>query len=196
MPYRNGRLAQLVEHCIHIAGVTGSSPVPSTYRWFSADSADSNDHTYMNKLLQFLKNNKVATIATADERGPWVANVYYAVGSDNVLYFVSPKDARHSEMILKNDNIAFSISWFDEQNHGNRKGVQGLGRCDIVKNPAEIITAIKALNEVFPDLKDMITVDWIKTNAWQVRVWAIQLTYIKYYDDEIYGEEESEEFNF
>jgi hypothetical protein len=23
-----GRLAQLVEHCVHIAGVTGSSPVP------------------------------------------------------------------------------------------------------------------------------------------------------------------------
>jgi hypothetical protein len=25
-----GRLAQLVEHCVHIAGVTGSSPVPPT----------------------------------------------------------------------------------------------------------------------------------------------------------------------
>ncbi len=26
----NGRLAQLVEHCVHIAGVTGSSPVSPT----------------------------------------------------------------------------------------------------------------------------------------------------------------------
>jgi hypothetical protein len=27
---RSGRLAQLVEHCVHIAGVAGSSPVPPT----------------------------------------------------------------------------------------------------------------------------------------------------------------------
>src|SRR5680860_42535 len=31
-PFGIGRLAQLVEHCVHIAGVTGSNPVPPTTR--------------------------------------------------------------------------------------------------------------------------------------------------------------------
>ncbi len=30
----NGRVAQWLEHCIHIAGVTGSNPVPSTMKLF------------------------------------------------------------------------------------------------------------------------------------------------------------------
>jgi hypothetical protein len=34
----NGRLAQLVEHCVHIAGVTGSSPVPPTITTSCFDS--------------------------------------------------------------------------------------------------------------------------------------------------------------
>ncbi len=34
----NGRLAQLVEHCVHIAGVTGSSPVPPTIATSCFDS--------------------------------------------------------------------------------------------------------------------------------------------------------------
>src|SRR5215469_4272463 len=33
-----GRLAQLVEHCVHIAGVTGSSPVPPTISTSCSDS--------------------------------------------------------------------------------------------------------------------------------------------------------------
>jgi uncharacterized protein YhbP (UPF0306 family) len=149
----------------------------------------------MDKFLEFLQSQKVATIAAADERGPWVANIYYAL-ADKTLYFVSPKNARHSEMILKNDKIAFAVSWFDTKNQTNRKGIQGSGLCHLVKNPKEIMIAVKSLNEAFPDLKDMITIDWLKTNAWEVRVWSIKPSYIKYYDDEVYGEEESEEFRF
>lgn len=150
----------------------------------------------MDKLLQFLKSQKVMTIATADERGPWTANVYYAMTNDNIIYFVSQKDSKHSQMILKNNHIAFAVAWFDCKDHSNRKGIQGLGICEIVKNPKYIISGIKALNQTFPDLKDIITVDWIKNNTWDVRVWSIKPTYAKYYDDEVYGEEESEEFNF
>lgn len=150
----------------------------------------------MEKLLQFIKSQKVMTIATADERGPWTASVYYAVADDGVMYFVSTKDARHSEMILKNNRIAFSIAWHNKKNSADRKGVQGLGICETVHNPLTIMTAVKALNASFPDLKNMITVEWIATNMWGARIWSIKPSYAKYYDDEVYGEEESKEFNF
>jgi len=150
----------------------------------------------MEKLLQFIKSQKVMTIAVSDERGPWAANVYYTLADNENIYFVSPKDSRHSKMILNKDQVAFSIAWFDKNNIANRKGVQGLGVCQIVKNPKEIINAIRALNTSFPDFKDTITAEWIASNMWGTRVWVLKPNYAKYYDDAIYGEEESEEFNF
>jgi hypothetical protein len=33
IPMTDGRMAQLVEHFVHIEGVTGSSPVATTFTW-------------------------------------------------------------------------------------------------------------------------------------------------------------------
>ena len=98
-------------------------------------------------------------------------------------------------MILKNPKIAFSIAWFDPKNNKNRKGVQGLGICKQA-NITETIVGIKLLYKKFPDLHDILTLEWIKTNAWNTKVWTIKPNYIKYFDDEIYGDDESEEFKF
>lgn len=134
------------------------------------------------------------TIASHDKDDVWVANVYVSVDDEANIYFISPKDAKHSQMILKNPNVAFSFAWFDPKNHKNRKGVQGLGVCHSVKNPAETATGIKLLYKAFPDLRDILTVKWITTNVWGTKVWKLKPTYMKYWDDEIYGDNESEEF--
>ncbi len=136
------------------------------------------------------------TIATQGKKDVWVANVYFGVDEKSTIYFISPKDTKHSKMILKNSNVAFSIAWFDPKNHKNRKSIQGLGVCKPTTNPKEIATGIKLLYKKFPDLRDILTVKWILTNAWGSKIWTLKPTYMKYWDDKIYGEDEFEEFKF
>lgn len=133
-------------------------------------------------------------IACVDEHGPWIANVYYGAGDDGRTYFISQEKNRHSAAILNDPNVAFTVAWFDPKNHTNRKAVQGLGMCRLAKNLAEIAVGIKLLYNKFPDLRAILTVKWIKTNAWGSKVWVLTPTYLKYWDDELYGEDESKEF--
>ncbi|MBI4600201.1 pyridoxamine 5'-phosphate oxidase family protein [Candidatus Uhrbacteria bacterium] len=148
----------------------------------------------MKNALNFLIKQKLMAIACADGQGPWIANVYYGAGDDGRMYFISSKKNRHSRMILKDPHIAFSIAWFDPANHKNRKAIQGLGTCRPAKNLAEITAGIKLMYNKFPDLRAILTVKWIKTNAWGSKVWVLMPTYLKYWDDELYGEDESKEF--
>lgn len=61
------------------------------------------------------------TIASRDEKDIRVANAYIGIDEKMVIYFVSSKDTRRSQMILKNPNVAFSIAWFNPKNNKNRK---------------------------------------------------------------------------
>ena len=135
-------------------------------------------------------------IASRDEKDVWVANVYFGVDEKSTIYFISPEDNKHSKMILKNPNVAFSIAWFDPNNHKNRKAVQGLGVCRSAESEEEIITGVKLHNQSFPEFKEKITVEWIRTNEWESRVWVIEPTYMKFWNDELYGDEEAKEFSF
>ncbi len=135
-------------------------------------------------------------IASSGDKNVWVANVYFGIDKKGIIYFISPDKNRHSKMILKNPNIAFSIAWFDQKNHKNRKAVQGLGVCRPAKNEEEIVTGVKLHNQNFPEFRKKITVNWIHTNEWDSKVWVIKPTYMKYWDDEIYGKDESEVFKF
>ncbi len=145
-------------------------------------------------VIQFLKSQKLMTVASQDKDNIWVANAYIGVDDKATIYFISPKDTKHSKMINKNQNVAFSIAWFEPNNHKNRKAVQGLGVCRQTNNALEIATAVKLLYKNFPDLKDILTIKWIMTNARGSKIWTIKPNYIKYWDDEIYGDKQSEEF--
>lgn len=150
----------------------------------------------INKLLKFIKSQKLMVIASSNGEDVWVANVYYGIDDKVMIYFISPEDNRHSKMILKNPKIAFSIAWFDANNHKNRKAIQGVGICRPAENEEEIKIGVRLHNQNFPEFKERITVDWIHNNEWGSKVWVLKPTYIKYWDDELYGDDETEEFNF
>lgn len=150
----------------------------------------------MKKPFTFIKSQKLMVIAAADDTDVWIANVYFGVDENGVLYFVSRENTKHSHMILKNPDIAFSIAWFDPGNHQNRKAIQGKGICRPAQNKEEIETGVRLHNENFPEFKERITVDWIENNEWNSKIWVLKPTYIKYWDDEAYGSKEYEEFVF
>lgn len=99
-------------------------------------------------------------------------------------------------MILENPTVAFSAVWFEKGNHKNRKGIQGLGICRLAETRNDIEMGVKLHNQNFPEFKNKITVEWIHSNEWGSSVWILKPASIKYWDDELYEDDESKEFIF
>ena len=74
--------------------------------------------------------------------------------------------------------------------------MQGQGFCRIAKTDQEIRKGIKLHNQNFPEFTNRITFDWVKSSHNKFQVWIIDPIYIKYWDDELYKDDEFEEFNF
>jgi len=147
------------------------------------------------KLSQFLKSQKLLVLASQD-KDIWVANIFYGIADDFKFYFISNEETKHSRQIIKNSSVAFSVAWFNDADHSDRKGVQGQGKCRTAENDEEIKKGIELHNQNFPEFAERITPEWIKSLKNKSRVWVIKPTYIKYWDDGLYGQDEFEEFNF
>lgn len=150
----------------------------------------------MDELTQFLKSQRLMTLATCTQNGPWVANVFYGVGKDLRLYFISSEVALHSISILKDAQVAFNIAWYEHHNHKNRKAIQGQGVCQIATDAHDISVGVQLHNSLYPEFSTRITVEWINNIDNKSHVWFIDPQYIKYWDDELYGATETKEFEF
>lgn len=147
------------------------------------------------ELLHFLKSQRFLVVGTQGEK-PWIVNVFYGADDDCRLYFVSGEEENHSKHILQNPEVTFSTVWFNENDHTDRKGVQGIGTCNIADTDADIETGVRLHNEHFPEFKERITHDYIRSDENKSRVWVITPKYIKFWNDGLYGDEEWEEFTF
>lgn len=149
----------------------------------------------MEKLLEFIKKQRIMVIASCGDGEVWVANVYADIDDEGVIYFVSSDDTKHSKMIAKNPNVAFSFAWAEPNDSENRKGIQGQGHCRKAEDVKEIVTGLALLVKKLPVFKKFFTLDRIQANKAK-GVWVIEPTKMKYWDDERYGNNSSEEFTF
>lgn len=60
------------------------------------------------KVLDYLRNHTVATLATSSKDDPWAAAVFY-VNDGYTLYFLSEPDSRHCRNLAENPRIAVTI---------------------------------------------------------------------------------------
>ncbi len=147
------------------------------------------------QLHDFLAKRRLLSIATVDENSiPWISNVYYSSDDDLNLFFISPEDNNHSRHIAENKNISFSIAWYNEEDLGDRKSVQGKGVCEKVTNIKEMANVLKIHLKKYPDWKDIINLDNIVKKVIESKVYRIKPSYIKFWNDELYGDEGTEEF--
>jgi uncharacterized protein YhbP (UPF0306 family) len=66
--------------------------------------------THIEKAKEIIKNNIYMTIATASTDGkPWISPVFFAYDQQYNLFWVSNKDAQHSQLIRQNPQVAIVI---------------------------------------------------------------------------------------
>ena len=106
----------------------------------------------LTKIAQdIIKNNIYLTLGTTDGNIPWTAPLFYAVSDTYTFYYISQMDSLHTQHILKNPQVGFSI--FDShQKEGTGNGVQGSGKVYLLKDE-ELTEAFKWYHTIFVEMK-------------------------------------------
>ena len=139
-------------------------------------------------LLDFLSSLKLMSIATVDENGiPWSASVYYLYDEDLNFYFLSPTDTKHSKNIRANQNVSFTIARTDQKASDKKVGLQVAGKAKQVNGIENIKAVIKMWNLLHNDTPPITYSVLMK--VWNSRFYKITPNYIKWFNEELYGEE-------
>jgi len=150
----------------------------------------------MDELKQFLKAQEIFQIAPAAGE-PWISNVYlmYNKGPEK-MYFIGSKSSLYGEQLLQDPKLAFATAWHKEGDHIDRKGVQGIASAHVADTDEDILIAVSMHNKRYPEFADQITVEHMLNNITGACVWIVEPTFIKFWNDELYGEDGCEEFKF
>lgn len=148
----------------------------------------------MNELITFITSQRLLTLATQDNSWPWISNVFYGF-EDWFFYFVSWMDALHSQQIVANSTIAFSTTWFNLDDHTDRKSIQWVGECVKADTLKDITIGIRLHNTYFPQFAERITVDRLLADPNRA-VWIIKPVSIKFWNDGLYGINWTKTFEF
>lgn len=151
--------------------------------------------TNKEKLFDYLKSQHLMCLATCGENVS-ACTVYYAVDDNFNLYFVSPHDTEHSKNIEADARVACSIADSRQNNADNKIGVQIKGRAEMLRGIEFIKAALKMWNKANPGVEDVINFSNIKNKVIKTRAYKITPSTIKFFNDELYGDDETEEFNF
>lgn len=70
-------------------------------------------------IHQVLDQAYLMSLATVDESGPWVSDLVFVADDDLTIYWLSQPNTRHSQAILKNSQVAASITVSNNQGEDN-----------------------------------------------------------------------------
>lgn len=103
--------------------------------------------THVEKTREILASNIYCTIATATSEGkPWISPVFFAIDEKHSIYWVSNKNALHSNLIRKNPQIAIVV--FNSQAlEGDGDGVYIDARAEELSDMVDLETAIEIYNQ-------------------------------------------------
>ncbi len=106
------------------------------------------------KLVEYLKERKVITLATASPDGAPSTHPVVFANDGPVVYVSTFKGSRKVDNIEKNDKVAYS-TYDGGDDWSKTRAVQMEGRAIIVKDEKEAKKAFGLLVEKFPAMKDM-----------------------------------------
>jgi len=134
-------------------------------------------------ILNFLTNQKLITLSTIDKGNkPWISNVYFGNDKDLNFYIITDPVSNHGEHFSYNKNIAFTTVWFNPNDKKDRKSIQAKGiisRLDKKDYPI--------FNKYFFKNEGKDYIDKVLKNEKPFRFYIIKSTYLKFWNDELYG---------
>lgn len=148
------------------------------------------------KLLQYLQNHDVIVIATCGDR-PTACTVYYGADDNFNLYIVTSSNTEHGKNILANGKVAAAITETTQAMYTTKYkiGVQVQGKAKQLTDEEEMKKGLFIWSKKRNDIVEKY-LENIKNNIWESRPFIITPKEIKWFNEELYGEEGTEIFRF
>ncbi len=146
-----------------------------------------------NILFDFLKNHKLMTIATHDEK-LWIATVFYVADESLNLYFLTSPKTEHGQHIAKNGMIACNIVDSHQQVTNQKVGLQIEGTAEKVSVLESIKKVLQMWHATNPGKEEKLSFDKIKNKVIKMRVYKVTPNRLKFFNEKLYSEEESKVF--
>lgn len=121
------------------------------------------------RIVDFINQHHVLTLATCVENNPWCANCFYVwLEDENCFVFTTDNTTKHAQDAIQNQNVAGSVV-LETSIVGKIRGIQFRGTMQIPENEL----ASKAR---FAYLKKFPFAALMNTSLWIVRVNYIKMT--------------------
>lgn len=122
--------------------------------------------------------------------------VYYAVDADFNIYFISEPDSAHCKNITINKQVACAITDSHQLVRAKKIGVQIVGIVEDANGLDKLEAIINLWNSTSPGMESIISVNNFRNKVLNSRAYKILPTEIKFFNEELYGEEGFEVFPF
>lgn len=133
------------------------------------------------------------TLATHGEH-LWAATVFYVSDDDLNLYFISPPDAEHVEQINVNSEVACAIADSHQKAGEPKLGLQLYGHASEEKGLETLKWMFKMYNKLHPTTKEKLNFDNFQSKVMTSRVFKVTPKKIKFFNQELFGDEEEREY--
>lgn len=141
-------------------------------------------------IFQFLKSNGILTLAVAGNNNPWVCTLYYGIDEEMNLYVVTDPNNEHGKIMASNSKVAFNIFDSGQKITESKKGLQGRGTVKMINGKSAVARALAIWHKANPGIEGMITVKNILDKRSDTKIYKIIPTYLKYFNQQLYGEKE------
>ncbi len=148
------------------------------------------------KLLKYLKSHELMSLATCDKT-PSVCTVYYGIDNNFNIFIVTPPSTEHGRNIAKNRLVACAIADSNQPMVETKYkiGVQIKGIAKKITDLNQMKNALKIWSKNRKNIIDMFMKN-ITEGTWKSSPFIIKPKEIKWFNEELYGEEGFEIFKF
>lgn len=147
----------------------------------------------MDVLFKYLQSQKLMSISTY-HKDLWIATVYYAVDKEFNFYFVSKPYRAHCLALDRNPKVACCIYDSNQKVTDKKIGIQMTGKASIIRGLNVLKTAIIIWGRVNPGVEKVLNFKNITTDKVKSRFYKIKAEKIRFFNEELYGKKEYEDF--
>lgn len=143
------------------------------------------------RLLDYLRSRDLLVLAT---EGPTASTLYYGIDEDFNFYIVTSPSSEHGINFSKNPNVACVVVDTNQKmlKTKHKSGVQLKGKIEQVSEK-DLKIALEVWSHFNKNLAEKFFKN-ITERKWKDRVFVIKPSEIKWFNEELYGEEGTKTF--
>ncbi len=145
------------------------------------------------KLLEYIKSRDLLILAT---NGPTASTLYFGIDDEFNFYIVTSPTSEHAKNFVEDTKVACVIVDTNQKmfQTKNKIGAQLIGDIEQVKN-RELKQSLQFWSHGNNEMTEVFYKN-ISEGIWENKVYRIKPQEIKWFNEELYGEEGVETFKF